>query len=170
MLVVGGRDDQGIVDSVEVIDLSSGQVRPHLAGPVDVLSILDQGEPGVQVSEVVTSGGHTPLWGGNCWVQPEGVLVAGGMDTLFLPHASAHLLTWPGLEWREAVDLPWAASGALSSSLGARPTLYGGFGLGYRRGVAALQPSGVWRDLGRLGAARVSGLAVSLPSDLWDTC
>ena len=33
VLVVGGRDDQGIVDSVEVIDLSSGQVRPHLAGP-----------------------------------------------------------------------------------------------------------------------------------------
>ena len=92
------------------------------------------------------------------------------MDSLFLSHASAFLLTWPGLEWREAVDLPWAASGALSSSLGARPTLYGGFGLGYRRGVAALQPSGEWMDMGKLEASRVSGLAVAVPSDLWDIC
>ena len=62
---------------------------------------------------------------------------------------------------------------------------YGGFGLGYRRGVAVLEQGGEWVEKGKLGHSRfsfhfqfclictsfrVSGLSIAIPKDLWDAC
>jgi len=104
VLVVGGHDDQGVLESVELMNLTSSWVR-----------------------EIPTTGSHTPLWGGSCWLQDGGLLVGGGMDGLFLSHANAYSLTYPGLNWQEAAPLPWTASGALTASPAGVPTLSDSF-------------------------------------------
>jgi len=147
VLVVGGHDDQGVLDAVELINLTSSEV-----------------------TEMPTTGSHNPLWGGSCWLQDGSLLVGGGMDGLFISHANAYSLTYPALNWQEAAPLPWTASGALTASPAGLPTLYGGFGLGYRRGVAVLEQGGEWVEKGKLGHSRVSGLSIAIPKDLWDAC
>jgi len=146
VLVVGGHDDHDVLDSVEILNIAS-----------------------YEVTEMPTTNSHVPLWGGSCWAQDDGVLMGGGMDGLFISHKNSYLLTYPDLRWQDSTPLPWTASGALSGSHNGSSILYGGFGLGYRRGVAVLQ-QGHWEELGQLDFSRVSGLSIAVPKDLWAAC
>ena len=94
----------------------------------------------------------------------------GGMDNLFMSHANMDILHPSTFSWSQGPKLPWAQSGALGTVMGGAPTLFGGFGMGFRRGVASFR-DGVWEQWGGvLDSSRVSGLAVSVPQDMFDYC
>ena len=92
------------------------------------------------------------------------------MDDLFLPHANTDVLDLATMSWREGARLPWLQSGGLGAVVGGEPTVFGGFGVGYKRGVASLRVGGWERWSHSLDSSRVSGLAVSVPEDMFDYC
>ena len=126
------------------------------------------------MEEVSTSPPSPGLWGGTCWPTDSGLLLAGGMDELFLSSPSTFLLSYPGLQWAPGPYLPRAASGALGANMGPQgsPMLWGGYGVGfYHRDVLGLVDGEGWQEVDtRLDNSRVSGLAVTVPSDLWTSC
>ena len=136
VVIVGGHDDQGVLDSVELINLTSSRVGNGF--PENNLStILIWNTNLKKVREMPTTGSHTPLWGGSCWLQDGSLLVrrnkgpvqnfvklvycvlmgpahdnghsqvGGGMDGLFLSHANAYSLTYPGLNWQVNEEYTW---------------------------------------------------------------
>ena len=92
------------------------------------------------------------------------------MDNLMVSHAQSWLLEPNTASWEAGPRLAWAAAGALGAVLAGRPTVFGGFGLGYRRGVASYSGAEwkAWQQ--QLGSSRVSGLALTIPSDFKQFC
>lgn len=148
IVVIGGHSPDGIVGVVEVLDVRSGQVSlapemPHLR------------------------------WGSVCLpLGGDKVAVAGGMDNLFLPHKTVDVLDTVSWKWEGSEALPWSIAGQLGIVMGgAGPTVMGGIGYtGYHRNVASWDGENweVWNE--KVDHARVSGLAVAVPKDLFDYC
>ena len=129
----------------------------------------------MQVEEVSTTSTHLPLmWGSTCWPHGKGVLLAGGMNSFFMPRPYTFHLSYPGLEWTPGPQLPWSSSGALGASMGpgGLPMLWGGYGIGYHlQDVLRLGQGLDWQELDtELDHSRVSGISVTVPSDLWAGC
>ena len=62
VLVVGGHDDQGVLDAVELINLTSSEVGACSTFWGN-LSTINLSKIWCQVTEMPTTGSHNPLWG-----------------------------------------------------------------------------------------------------------
>jgi len=153
VFIIGGHAMDGIVESVEVLDLETETVS--------------------LVKDVTTP--HK-RWGGKCFTQPgedgiENILMTGGMDQFFVPHANMDMFNPYTLEWREGPKLPAAHSGAEGAVIKGGPTLFGGFnGLSFTKHVSTFK-DGIWETWAEnMDSSRISGLAVSVPEDLFAQC
>ena len=115
-------------------------------------------------------------WGGKCFTQPgkdgiETILMTGGMDQFFVPHANMDMLNPNTFEWTVGPKLPTAHSGAEGAVIKGGPTLFGGFnGLAFTRHVSTFK-DGIWETwTENMESSRISGLAVSVPQDLFLEC
>ena len=148
IVIVGGQND-GIVEMVEVIDMDMRTVEwseewspPHRR------------------------------WGSLCLpYNDQMMMMMGGMDDFFLPHNTVDILDLTSMTWSPGPRLPWSQSGGSGSVTSGGPTLFSGYSLqGYQRHVTSLSSGGwvTWDQ--RLDSARVSGAAVTVPSDIMDVC
>ena len=147
--VLGGHDEE-IVESVEVVDVERRLVitSDHWKTP------------------------H-PRWGAVCLPYTGGVMMAGGMDTMFLPHSSVDILDPASMSWTPGPQLPWPQSGGGGAVTGLGPALYSGFSLpgGYKTSVTSLAEAGAWLTWNAsMETARVSGATVSVPVDMFKKC
>ena len=115
-------------------------------------------------------------WGGNCFTikddkGSELVHLSGGMDPLFLPHSNTDILDPLTLQWSKGPPLPQALTGAEGVLLEDTPTLFGGFnGIGFSKKVNSFTEGG-WESLKfQMDSSRISGLAVAVPSNVFDLC
>ena len=151
VFIIGGFAADGIVESVEVLDLKT-----------ETISLVD--------------GVTTPhkRWGGKCFTQPDIdggsiILMTGGMDQFFFPHANTDILDPVTMEWTKGPTMPRAHSGAEGAFISGGPTLFGGFnGLGFTREIYTFYNGiwNVWPDT--MESSRISGLAVNVPKNLFD--
>ena len=137
------------MESVEVLDLLSGSIS-------------------------LVNGVTTPhkRWGGTCFTMPgPHIMITGGMDQLFLPHANTDLLNTVTQEWTEGPSFPHPIAGGEGAILGGSPTIFGGFsGLGLSKEVASFDEN-IWDTrTEKLDSSRISGLAVSVPDDIFAQC
>ena len=147
--VIGGRSDE-VLDTVEVVDLvtrevttSDAWVTPH------------------------------PRWGAACLPHRSGLMMVGGMDAMFLPHASVDILDPVTMTWTPGPPLPWAQSGGGEAVTSLGPTIYSGFGFssGYTTSVVSMDEAGDWVTwAASMDTARVSGASVSVPVDMFESC
>jgi len=148
IFIIGGHEGENIVESIEMFDIAT-----------ETITLL---------SDISTP---SKRWGTMCLTSPEDdILLMGGMDAFFIPHANMDAFHTSSFTWSAGPKLPWAQSGGLGSILGGSPTLFGGYGMGFRKVVASFKDGSweTWSD--SLNKARVSGLAVSVPLDLFDYC
>jgi len=151
--IIGGRDNDVIHHSMEIIN------------------------PFEATSEVM-EGWEMPItrWGTSCEylvdAQGEGkIAIMGGMDQFFIPHKNLHLINQFG-EVEEGADLPWAMSGQIGVPLNGQPTVIGGYStlFSLKTKIASFN-EGAWVTWDtELTSARVSGLAVQVPEDIFDQC
>ena len=98
-------------------------------------------------------------------------MLTGGMDQLFLPHANTDILDTKTNQWTEGPSIPRPLAGGEGAILGRAPTIFGGFsGLGLTKEIVSFNSNHweTWKE--KLESSRISGLAVSVPEDLFDQC
>ena len=147
IVVIGGKNG-GIIDSVEIINMATKTHTP-------------------------VSGASQPhkRWGSLCLPFHDTVMMMGGMDAMFMPHSNVDMFDPRTLTWTSGVSLPWAQSGALGAIVNGGPTVFGGMGLiDFHTEVATFDNNKwtVWES--QLETSRISGLALSIPSDIFDVC
>ena len=147
--VIGGRSEQ-VLRSVEVVDVvtrtvetSDDWVTPH------------------------------PRWGAACLPHSSGVMMVGGMDMMFVPHASVDILDPVTMTWTPGPPLPRAQSGGGEAVTSLGPTIFSGFSMaqGYTTSVVSMNKAGDWVTwAASMETARVSGASVSVPEDMFEEC
>ena len=153
MFIMGGNADDGIVESVELFDLKTGTIT-------------------------LLEGITTPKkrWGGTCFSFSgqdgrEQILMTGGMDQLFLPHANTDIFDPLSFEWGQGPSLPHAQAGAEGAILDGAPVLFGGFyGVAFRKDILTFDGERWVAMSHKLESSRISGLAVSIPEDIYKFC
>ena len=147
IVVIGGKDG-GIIDSLEIINMVSKTLTP----------VTGVTQPHKR-------------WGSLCLAYRDQVMMMGGMDAMFMPHSNVDMFDPQTLSWSSGLSLPWAQSGALGAIVNGGPTIFGGMGLiDFHTEVATFDNHKwtLWDS--QLESARISGLALSVPSDMFDVC
>ena len=150
IVIMGGKHEQhGIVETIEVINMTSRTFSPQ--------------------TSVTTP--HK-RWGALCLPSKDKVMVMGGMDAMFLPHSSVDVFDPSSETWSRDTSLPWPQSGALGAVTEEGPTLFSGMGtLQFKTEVASYGHNGQWSVWEtQLTSSRISGIAISVPSDIMDYC